>query len=243
MIDQLTLGPSGERLALHDVIGGNLERLDDLVDVFVELFPQYAHTSERLRWKALRSAFADPHFINHQWLVEVDGRAAGLLSFKYAPQRGLGLTVYVGVRPAYRHLRVEGKRVSEWLIGCGLDQLQIDAQATGSELPVGLFLEVQYPRLVARYREFGFVELPVVYHEPHFRQARTQDNVAESLAQADFRRAYLGGFPIHPERFDPSDAVMLETVVRAFMLDHYHLPMDHWAVAQALRSIGSPMVP
>ena len=70
-----------DRLTVHEVTGGNTARLDDLVTVFVELFPQYAHRQFRLRDKAYRPANADPLFIEHQWLAEVDGQAAGMITF------------------------------------------------------------------------------------------------------------------------------------------------------------------
>jgi hypothetical protein len=233
----ISLNTSGVNIHIHDIIGGNVERLDALLDVFVDLFPQYAHTLSRLRLKGQLPADANPHFIAHQWLVDIDHRAAGLISFKYSPNRNLGLTVYIGIKPAYRQIHVKGSRLSEWLIASSIEQLHTDARTAGRPTPTGMFLEVEPPRLVARYCEFGFVELPIEYLEPRFRQARVDFSCPDDPSQVSFRRTHLGGFPIQPEIFDPADLTMLTDVVLAFLVDHYGLPIGHWTVQRALHSI------
>ncbi|MBN1812134.1 MAG: hypothetical protein JXA14_09890 [Anaerolineae bacterium] len=227
----------GVNISIHDIIGGNVERLDALLDIFVDLFPRYAHTLPRLHHKGQSPADANPRFIAHQWLVDIDHQAAGMVSFKYSPDRNLGLTVYIGIRPAYRQIRVKSSRLSEWLIASSIDQLQTDARATGRPTPTGMFLEVEPPRLVARYCEFGFIELPVEYFEPRFRQPRVGFGCPDDLSQVDFCRTHLGGFPLQSDISDPTDPTMLADVILAFMVDHYGLPIEHWAVQRALHSI------
>lgn len=225
---------------IHDIVGGDTERLDALLDVFIDLFPQYAHTLPRLRQKGHLPADANPCFVAHQWLVDIDHQAAGMTSFKYSPNRNLGLTVYIGIKPAYRQIRVKGCRLSEWLISSSVEQLKTDAHAAGRPTPTGMFLEVESPKLVARYCEFGFIELPVEYLEPHFRQPRVGFSCPDDLSQVDFCRTHLGGFPLQSEIFDPTDPTMLADVILAFMVDHYGLPVEHWSVQRALRSIPKP---
>ena len=88
-------------IVIEDVINGRTGRLADLLSLFNELFPQYAHSAERLKIKASLPENANPNFTAHQWLVDVDGKAAAFNSFKYSRKRGLGLTVYnCGQAPA-----------------------------------------------------------------------------------------------------------------------------------------------
>ena len=160
-----------------------------------------------------------------------------MTSFKYSPKRNLGLIVYIGVKPAYRQIRVKGCRLSEWLILSSIEQLKTDAHAAGRPTPTGMFLEVGPSRLVAHYCKFGFIELPVEYLEPHFRQPRVGFSCPDDLSQVDFCKTHLGGFPLQSEIFSPTEPTMLADVILAFMVDHYGLQAEHWSVQRALHSI------
>ena len=224
-------------IILHDLVGGNVARLDALLAVFAECFPQYAAAAPRLAQKAQQPADANPHFIAHQWLAEVDGQAAGMFSFKYAPGRDLGVAIYLAVRPAWRSLPVTGLPLSAWLIGAGRRQLGADAAAAGRPVPAGIFFEVEPVRLVARYREFGFVELPVEYYEPRYTQPRMGPGEPTDTRQVAFQRTHFGVFPTDSASDAPTGAGIVTSAVLAFMADHYGLPETHWAVARALASI------
>jgi GNAT superfamily N-acetyltransferase len=228
---------------LHDLVGGNVARLDALLAIFAECFPQYAAVAPRLAQKALRPASANPHFIAHQWLAEVDGQAAGMFSFKYAPGRDLGLAIYLAVRPAWRSLCMDGLPLSAWLIQSGLRQLTADAAAAGRLVPAGFFFEVEPDRLVARYREFGFVELPVEYYEPHYAQPRSGPSEPTDADRVAFRRTHFGVFPVGGAPDNPTGPGVVTRAVLAFMVDHYGLPETHWAVARAVASIACPAFP
>lgn len=220
---------------IHEVIGGNPAWLEALIELFTTSFPQYAHTAPRLRQKATLPANANPKFIAHQWLVELDGKAVGLHIFKYAPARNVGLGIYLAVKPAYRKILVEpGYRLSEWLCKAGIEKLQEEAQTAGQPAPPGLFGEVESDKIVARYHEFGFMELPLEYYEPRFRQARATGGPTD-WEHVDWVRMHLCGLPIGG--FDPTDPALLTNVVLAFMVDHYGLPQNHWAVQRVLESI------
>lgn len=222
---------------LHDIVGGNVARLDALLALFAECFPQYATTAPRLAQKAQGPADANPHFVAHQWLADVDGEAAGMFSFKYAPARDLGLAVYLAVRPAWRSRHVAGLPLSAWLIRSGLRQLAADATAAGRPVPAGIFFEVEPARLVARYREFGFVELPVEYYEPRYAQPRTGPGEPTDAGQVAFQRTHFGVFPTGGAPDNATDPIAVKSAVLAFMADHYGLPETHWAVARALASM------
>ena len=223
-------------IILHDLIGGNVARLDALMAIFAECFPQYAAAAPRLAQKAHRPADANSHFIAHQWLAEVDGQAAGMFSFKYAPGRDLGLAVYLAVRPAWRSLHVDSLPLSAWLIQSGLRQLAADAAAAERPMPAGLFFEVEPDRLVARYREFGFVELPVEYYEPRYAQPRTGPGEPTDAGQVIFQRTHFGVFPSDGAPDNPTGPGVVTSAVLAFMVDHYGLPETHWVVARAVAS-------
>jgi hypothetical protein len=226
---------------LHDLIGGNVARLDSLLAIFAECFPQYAAAAPRLAQKAHRPADANPHFIAHQWLAEVGDQAAGMFSFKYAPGRDLGLAVYLAVRLSWRSLCVDGLQLSTWLIQSGLRQLEADAAAVGRPVPAGLFFEVEPDRLVARYREFGFVELPVEYNEPRYTQPRAGPSEPTDGDQVSFQRTHFGVFPIGGAADNPTGPGVVTNAVLAFMVDHYGLPETHWAVLRALTSLACPV--
>ena len=225
---------------LHDLVGGKVARLDALLAVFAECLPQYASTAPLLAQKAQWPANANPHFIAHQWLADVEGQAAGLFSFKYAPGRDLGLAIYLAVRPAWRSLQVAGLPLSVWLIRSGLRQLAVDAAAAGRPLPAGIFFEVEPARLVARYREFGFIELPVEYYEPRYAQPRTGPSEPTDPGLVTFQRTHFGVFPTGYVPDNPTGQAVVRSAVLAFMTDHYGLPETHWVVTRALASIDKP---
>jgi GNAT superfamily N-acetyltransferase len=227
-------------IILHDLVGGNVAHLDALLAVFAECFPRYAAAAPRLAQKARRPANANPHFLAHQWLAEVDGQAAGMFSFKYAPGRDIGLAVYLAVRPVWRSLQADGLPLSAWLIQSGQRQLGADAVAAGRPVPAGLFFEVEPDRLVARYRKFGFVELPVEYYEPHYARPRAGPSETTDGDQVSFIRTHFGVFPIAGAPDNPTGPGVVTNAVLAFMVDHYGLPKTHWAVAGAVASIASP---
>ena len=234
----------GIDLSVHELTGGNLARLEALVELFVELFPEYAHTAPRLRRKAERPADANPLFIEHQWLVDVDQEAAAMSAFKYVPGRNLGLQIYLAVRPDYRGLGWgECGRLSRLLIAAAQEQLRVDALAAGRPTPTGLVFEVLAPQLAARYREYGMVELPVEYHEPRYSPGRATLLDPDGVEQVAFQRAQLGIFPIDGEQVDVNDLLFLTDTARALLNDHYGLPEEHWIVQRALESIQAHCTP
>jgi hypothetical protein len=224
-------------LTIHDISGGNVEHLEAMLDLMKALFPQYVYNLPRVRQRAYQAPDADARCINHQWLAEVDGHAAGLISFKYVHAYNLGLLVYLAVKPEYR-LPFEDVpcRLSEILLISALDQLQIDAQQSGRRGPVHLAAEVEYPELVERYKHYGFVELPVEYHEPPTSyEPGTFRPEMEAGADA-YRPMYLGIFPARGATVDPADGDTLRSVLLAFYVEHYGLPEDHWAIQRALQT-------
>ena len=228
-------------IVIEDVINGRTGRLADLLSLFNELFPQYAHSAERLKIKASLPENANPNFTAHQWLVDVDGKAAAFNSFKYSRKRGLGLTVYIAVRPAYRTMMVDGLRFSEWLIRESIQQIQTDAYNCGQAPAQGLVLEVEPLHLLARYCEFGFVEFPVDYFEPLFARARLGYDRTD-LQQIHFERRSLGYFPAPGILSDPTTPDLLTRAIMMLYLDHYGISDVHPVYQQMLNAIRRPVL-
>ena len=221
---------------IEDVINGQTRRLDELMRMFLELFPQYAVTIERLKIKAHLPANSNPHFIAHQWLVDVDGQAAAMTSFKYSPMRDLGLTVYIAIRPAFRGMKMDGMHFSEWLLQASMEQIKSDAIKLARSAPSGLCLEVEPARLLARYRQFGFEEFPLEYYEPLFSTARKELSI-EDFTQVRFQRRYLGYFPLAEAKNEPATPDLLNRVIMMLYKDHYGINENHPVFQRILTSI------
>ncbi len=232
--------PAGSGLAVYELIEGDPERLEAALRLYAALMPKYAHYMPRMRHRAQLSADHDPRFLEHLWLLEVDGDPAALTAFKYVPGRHCGLGIDLVVSPDYRAFGVgRYRRLAEFVNASVVAQVHADARAAGHPTPVGLVVEVAAPELVAHYRQYGLVELPVEYLEPSFPpqiEAHTGPVDPEELT---FSPMHLGIFPTVGTRFDLSDRDMLADLVMAFLVDHYRLPGDHWAVRRALESLWS----
>ncbi len=226
---------------LYDVINGkNTEYLDALVDLYREFFPVYAPVLSRVREKALLPANADPRFIRHQWVAVLEEEPIGLVSFKFARRQNLGLGLSLAVRPAYRSLAWgEYCRFSHFLNTQMVKQQEIDAAACGLPPLLGVAVEVEKitgpndprARLYEHYKEYGFVPLPITYHEPT--SARSLSSPAEEIAHP--MQLFL--LPVHIKEGAAFSQDILERVIDTFLIEHYGLPQDHWIVQQARESI------
>jgi hypothetical protein len=211
---------------IEDVVNGQTSRLEDLLRLFIDMFPQYAAVTERIKIKANLPVDSNPNFIAHQWLVDVDGNPAALNSFKFSLTRGLGLTVFIAIRPEYRSLVIDGHRFSEWLIQTSIKQIQMDAQNCGQQLPSGLCLEVEPAHLAAHYRTFGFIDFPLEYYEPLFVKAR-QGFASSELHDMHFERRYLGYFPASNLGKQSITPQLLTRVIMMYYKDHYGINEEH----------------
>jgi hypothetical protein len=230
---------------IYDVIDGkNTEYLDALVDLYREFFPSYIPVLSRVREKAFLPANADPRFIRHQWVAVLEGEPIGLVSFKLSIKQNLGLGLSLAVRPAYRSLAWgDYRRFSHFLNTQMVRQQEIDASLCGLPPLPGIAVEVEMltgpndprARLYEHYKEYGFVLLPITYHEP--------DSARNLLSpvEANMHPMKLFILPLHiNEKTELFSADMLERVINTFLVEHYGLPEDHWIVQQARRSIEKP---
>jgi hypothetical protein len=226
-------------VAIYELLGaGDPVRLESLLAIYMEQFPQYAHYAPRIRRRASYPADHDPRFVLHYWLVEVDGLPAGIRLFRYVRSRRCGLANALAVIPHFRYVRVNEERLSEFIIHACLKQVIADAQAC-YDLPVyGMVNEVDAPQLMAHYRRMGIRELPVQYMEPVF--APADDRAPADPPLIVPHPMTLGFLPAPGGDHAADDREIIGDFVRAFLIDHYGLPEDHALVRQAIRSISLP---
>lgn len=241
------------KLCIHDVIDNNTDQLNTLLGLYRELFPDYLSALPRVREKAALPVNVDPLFVRHQWAVLWNGAPAGLASFKLAIRQNLGLCFSIGVLPPFRSLTWGGyHRLSHFLIWQMIRQLEQDAASVGNSLPLGLVVEVETSatvndpvlkasrdHLLERYLGYGFVHLPVKYHEP-----ASVRGLSEEAQQKSAPLMHLCMLPLRETDQDTLfKPVTLKMVVDALLLDHYLLPENHWIVKQAYESIEANSLP
>ncbi len=233
------------KITIYDVINGNVEYLEALLDLYKELFPQYVSALPQIRERAFLPVDVDPRFIRHQWVVVWNECPIGMVSFRYVVQQGVGLCLSIAIRPDYRSLAWDNyRRLSAFLIRQMVKQLEVDAAANGSSALRGLVLEIEmamskkpYLHLLARYEEYGFLPLPIVYYEPSF----VRGNVDDDLLPATFENAqpmklYMLPICAHGQVY-LLNKKLLNDVIDALLLNHYGLPENHWIVKKARKSI------
>ncbi len=224
-----------DNLTISELVGDRRKSLDTIAELYRALMPQYAHNIPRLREIVHRPFDADPDLYQHVWLAEVDGQTAGMILFEYATKRDLGLGIGLAIKRPYRALRFGAYgRLAEMLIKRALTQLRSDATHAGRPLPLGLAVEVTLPKLIPRYENYGYVNLPVRYYEPSGNLGNADTEAG--LEALGFHLRHLGIFPLL-ESFDASDTEVWERIVYTFYIDHYGIPETHLALRIALESI------
>ena len=216
---------------------GDQARIEAMLELYSELFPQYAHYVPRLRRRAALGAEHRTGHIVHYWLVEVNDQPAGIRTFRYVRSRQCGLAIALAIDPMCREMVVAGKRLSLFLVQACLDQVIADAKRLGDPPPFGMVNEVEYPRLMDHYKHYGIVELPVKCVEPVFPPEQEGRSRAQELELTRFLPISLGFLP-NLELGD--QAYSIEEVMHfalAFLVDHYGLPIDHPQVRATLDSI------
>ena len=225
-------------LSEFELLGQNSHLLDAFFTLYAELMPEYTNYVERMRQRAAQPVDVDPCFTEHYRLFTVDGDAAALTTYKFLPARRCGLGIDLAVGPKYRGLEVSGcGRFAEYVIVSILEQISKDAEMLNAPEPVGLFVEVGSERLVARYRAYGFQEIPIEYSEPSFPADVVAHVEPFDPDEMTFVKRHVGLFPTRQAEFDPYDQEAIENLALAFLVDHYQLPAEHWAVRRTLESI------
>ncbi len=227
-----------DSVAIYELLGsGDDERVEAMLSLYAQLFPQYAQYVQRMRRRAPFPPVNSRGHIVHYWLAEVDGKPAGLRTFRYVPARRCGLAHALAVNPAYRTVSVDGRRLSTFIIYNCLEQIIRDAQSVGRPAVWGMVNEVEAERLMQHYNHQGIIKLPVQYTEPIFPELDEHRTRTQELELVHFSPMFLGILPnpVLPMKSYPPE--ILTDFVLAFLVDHYGLPEDHPAVQSALNSI------
>jgi hypothetical protein len=225
-------------LEIYDIIGGrNLEHLEDFLRVYSEYLPQYIRYEPLMRQRAHQPVDVNALYHWHQWLVRQAGQPVAMLTFVLNRKRNMGIFLDFIVIPEARAIHYQGyTRMAGLLLALIWEQLKLDAQADGLPIPIGMIAEVGHISLVERYKQYGFVELPIEYYEPPYTPGLAEViDPAELERQIGYRRLYPGVFVVPGGQFDPADPAMILRVVEMLLFDHYHLPPDHWIVRTAMQ--------
>ena len=226
---------NGRVVRLHDVVGGETRHLPALLRPLPEFFPDCEKFLPLLEQRAALKPTTAPALIHHQWVVEVDGEAAGFYLFDYLPGRACGLTLFIGLYPQFRNLAVAGySRLAHFLFAESVRQVHADAARLNREPPLGLVVEVEVLALLSRYHLYDFVELPVVYYEPMFPEPWFALTDGIDLRAVTYAHVSLGLFHggLAPRTVLTSADVA--QLALAFLVDFYKLPHQSLPVQQAL---------
>lgn len=214
---------------------GDVERIEAMLVLYSQLFPEYKHYTARMRRRAALPVDARPGHIAHYWLIEVDGKPAGMTTFRFIYRRNCGLGVSVGLDRSVRSVMVEGERLSSFIMAETLRQFARDKKSMGGTDLLGMVTEVEHRELMEHYKQFGMLELPVDYFEPIF--APNGHHPEEPTEPASYKPVILGFMPSPEASMDWYDCTTLTDFALAFLVDHYGLSEDNRIVNTVVESI------
>ncbi|MCB9110294.1 MAG: hypothetical protein H6634_03510 [Anaerolineales bacterium] len=226
-------------LVIHDLVDGNSLYIEEYLNIYRDLFPQYVRYIPLMRQRA--GERVDPSATEkwHQWLVIGRGQPIGIVGFLYNRKRNIGLLMDFAIYPKARKLWVNGETpFVKHMLNLSMQQLVEDARENRVDAPLCFAAEVEYPALVRKYKEYGYVTFPVEYFEPPSTPdlQKVSDKI-QQISDADYGRMYIGAFQIPGHPFDPHDPDIMRTVLFAFLEDHYQLPSTHWLVQKVVQDI------
>jgi hypothetical protein len=238
-------------LSIHETMGGDQTHRDAMLQLYAELFPEYAYYLPYMAYKMTQPIDGDPLFIERWWLIEIEGRNAALNYIKYAPERNCGFLLSIGILPQYRSYRV-GKypRLLDFIVDISNQQLKADAAMLGRPIPMGMVAEFQRPELdmtqadqdwyqhvINRFSDIGYLDLGIDYYEPPHIFGQESYLQGVDPASLDYHRMLLSILPLEGGQFDLHNPHRVRECALAVLVDHYKLPETHWAVQAALNSI------
>jgi hypothetical protein len=227
-----------DNIAIHDLVGsGDDQKLEAMLGLYARLFPQYRHYVPRMRRRAQLAGENRKGHVVHYWLIEVDGRPAGLRTFRYVHDRRCGLAHALAVEPAFREFMVEDRRLAVFVIYECLAQVVRDAQERGDVPVLGMVNEVEPDRLMEHYIRNGLVQLPLNYVEPIFPPEVPGRSRLEELAITRFSHMHMGFLPNPEAKVTEYSREMITDFVKAFLVDHYGLPEEHPAILEVIETI------
>lgn len=225
-------------LAIHNVIGGHTEYLEEYMALYEEYLPQYMRYAPAMRQRAV--APVDPAAIEiwYQWVIRVKDRPVGIIGFLYNCKRNVGIMVDFAIEPEIRNFQYQNHPTfASLIIEIAMEQLRHDALEHGYRAPLGLIAEVEHEHLARKYGEYGYLRLPVEYQEPPYTpELANLLPDKQDLDQIGFVPLYLGIFQPSDCLLNPNDPRLINTVLLTLFEDHYHLPSEHWLIQKLLRA-------
>lgn len=221
-------------LVIHDLVDGNSLYIDDYLRIYRELFPQYVRYVPVMRKRAETRADISGYEKWHQWLLVVGGTPVGIVGFLYNRKRNVGLLMDFAIYPEARTIRVEeGVFFTRFILDLSMQQLIADARDNRFAAPICMAAEVEYPALVKKYEEYGYVKFPVDYFEPPSTpELEKVGDKIEKLNAIDYGKMYIGAFQVPGHSFNQNDPDVIRAVLSALLIDHYQLPPTHWLVQE-----------
>jgi hypothetical protein len=226
-------------VAIYDLLdSGDGSKIDAMFKLYRTLLPQYQHYIPRMKRRVnYVNEYRSGHTL-HYWLVEVNGKPAGFRTFRYVRGRRCGLAHSLAVAPEFRELKVEGSRLSLFIIHECLDQIVRDACDKGDPSVFGIVNEVEPERLMEHYVRNGLVQLPIKYVEPIFPPEMSGRSRSEELAMTQFSPMHLGFLQNRELKNEGFSNEIVADFAKAFLVDHYGLPEQHAIVQKVISSIN-----
>ncbi|HMZ06184.1 MAG TPA: hypothetical protein PK078_01095 [Anaerolineales bacterium] len=226
-------------LTIDDLVDGNSDCIEEYLNIYQTLFPQYGRYIPLMRKRAEKKQDGEVNESWHQWLLSVNGIPAGIVGFLYNKMRNLGLLMDFAILKEFRPIATPGQtRFSHYILTLVMQQLILDAKSNGKNTPLCLAAEVEYPSLVRKYKEYGYVQFPVEYFEPPSTPELIEIyDETKILDKLEYERMFIGAFPIPGIQVSLNDPMIIKTVLLAFLEDHYRLPSEHWMIQKLIQEI------
>ena len=233
------LNISDAHLVIHDLVDGNSIYIEEYLKIYQELFPQYTRYLPVMRQRAQMRASSTLNEKWHQWFLMMGNDPVGIVGFLYNRKRNVGLLMDFAIYSNARKFRMDGNLpFSKFVLNLSMQRLVDDARENGHMAPICLAAEVEYPALVKKYIEYGYVKFPIEYFEPPYTPEleKVGDKIQE-LKAVDYGQMHIGAFPIPGYPMELNTPAVIRTVLFAFLEDHYQLPPDHWLVQKVVHEI------
>lgn len=227
-------------LVIHDLVNGNSKYIEEYLEIYRNLFPQYVRYLPVMRKRAEVKAEQASIEKWHQWLLVIDNEPVGIVGFLYNRKRNVGLLMDFAVLPNARKIRLGADNVTfaQYILNLSMQKLVQDAQENQNQSPICMAAEVEYPSLVRKYIEYGYITFPVEYFEPPFTpELELVGDKIHELRSANFGKMNIGAFPIPGYPMDLQNSETIRTVLLSFLEDHYQLPSDHWLIQKVVQEI------
>lgn len=227
-------------LSILDLVDGNSRYIEEYLEIYRLLFPQYTRYIPLMRKRAEKLLDRNTNERWHQWLLFVDDLPAGIAGFLYNRKRNVGLLMDFAILEKFRHTPTPNHiRFSHHVLNLAMQQLVSDAREYGQGAPLCMAAEVEHPSLVRKYAEYGYVEFPVEYFEPPSTPELLElfDETQNLDKLIGYGRMFIGAFPIPGFPVSLKEPAHIKTVLLAFLQDHYHLPSGHWMIQKLIQEI------